>query len=412
MKEHDLVLWGATGFTGRLVVAYLARHAPPGLRWALGGRDRARLEQLRADLGVPVEIVTGDALDRPSMDTVVRTARVVVSTVGPYARFGTPLVEACVAQGASYCDLTGEPQWIRANIDRFHARAAETGARIVHCCGFDSIPSDLGVWMLHDHLRRTHGRRLASARFYVTKIRGSFSGGTAASMMNVLEEAGRDREVRRLLVDPYSLNPEGERSGQDGKDRTGARFEDDLGRWTAPFLMAAINTRVVRRSNALMGWPYGRDFRYDEAMAAPGPLRAHAIAAGMNAFALGASTRPVRALMRRFLPAPGEGPSAEERQRGSFEATLPGRSDGDPSVEVRGVVRGGQDPGYGETSKMLAESALCLALDDLPPRGGILTPASCFGVKLLERLRAAGMIFEVRDASLKPPPGNSRSSRV
>jgi len=394
MTDHDLLLWGATGYTGRLVADYLALHAPPDLRWAIGGRDRDRLEGVRAGLGRDVEVVVGDALDRASIDGVVRRTRVVVSTVGPYARYGTPLVEACVEHGVDYCDITGEPHWIRSNIDRLHDRAVDSGARIVHCCGFDSVPSDLGVWMLHDHLGRTHGRRLAAARLYVMKMRGGFSGGTIASMLGLMEQAGRDRSIRRVLADPYSLNPEGERRGPDGREQRGARFDEQLGRWTAPFLMAGINTRVVRRSNALLDYPYGRDFRYDEAMVARGRMHARTIGLGLAAMTLGGVIGPTRWLMRRFLPAPGEGPTPEEREAGFFEIKLLGTSDGDDPLEVTGTVRGDGDPGYRETSKMLAESALCLARDGVSARGGILTPASCMGQPLLERLRAAGMTFD------------------
>lgn len=395
MADHDLLLWGATGYTGRLVAGYLARHAPADLRWAIGGRDRERLEEIRAGLDRDVELVVGDAVDPESIEDVVRGARVVVSTVGPYARYGTPLVEACVKHGVDYCDITGEPHWIRSNIDRLHDRAVAAGSRIVHCCGFDSVPSDLGVWMLHDHLSRMHRRRLASAQLYLMKARGGFSGGTVASMLDLMELAGRDRAIRRVLADPYSLNPEGERRGPDGREQRGARFDARLQRWTAPFLMAGINTRIVRRSNALLDYPYGQDFRYDEAVAAQGRMQARAIGLGLAAATVGGVFGPTRWLMRRFLPAPGEGPTPAQRQAGFFEIRLLGASDGENPLKVTGAVRGDADPGYGETSKMLAESALCLARDDLPARGGILTPASCMGEALLERLRAAGMNFEV-----------------
>jgi short subunit dehydrogenase-like uncharacterized protein len=397
MNHYDLILWGATGYTGRLVAEYLARHVPSGLRWAIGGRDRGKLDELRARLGSGIDVVTGDGLDAESMGAIARQARVVASTAGPYDRYGTPLVEACVKHGVDYCDITAEVQWIRGNIDRLHGRATETGARIVHCCGFDSVPSDLGVWMLHDHLRRKHGGRLASAKLYVMKIRGRISGGTAASLLDLLELAARGTEVRRMLADPYSLNPEGERSGPDRSDRRGAYRDETLDRWTAPFVMAGINTRVVRRSNALLGYPYGRDFRYAESVACRSWLQARSIALGFTAMILGGLFAPGRWLMRRILPAPGQGPTEQQRESGCFEIQLLGRSDDEPARRVRGKVRGERDPGYAETAKMLAESALCLALDDLAERGGILTPASCMGEQLIGRLRAAGIAFEVND---------------
>ncbi len=395
VKGYDLIIWGATGFTGKLVAGYVAEHAPAGMVWAIAGRNRDKLEEVKAALGADCGVEVGESLDRESLDAIVSRTRVVASTVGPFARYGTPLVEACAQHGTDYCDITGEPQWIRGNIDRLHSRAEASGARIVHCCGFDSIPSDLGVWMLHDHLRREHGVRLASARGYVAKIKGGLSGGTIASILNLLEHASSDKKLRRLVSDPYALNPEGERQGPDRRDQQGVRYDKSLGRWTAPFLMAAINTRIVRRSNALLGYPYGREFRYRESTLTGGRLQARLVAAGLAATMIGGSFGPTRWLMRKFLPAPGQGPSAEEREQGRFELRFYGSGEGDSAPEVRGRVIGRSDPGYGETSKMLAESALCLAFDSLPVRGGILTPASCMGENLLARLRAAGMLFEI-----------------
>ncbi len=395
VKRYDLVVWGATGFTGKLVAEYLARHASPGIAWAIAGRNRAKLEEVKAALDVDCGVEVGESLHRESLDAIVSRTRVVASTVGPFARYGTPLVEACAQHGTDYCDITGEPQWIRGNIDRLHTKAEANGARIVHCCGFDSVPSDLGVWMLHDHLQRKHGTRLASARGYVAKIKGGFSGGTIASILNLLEQASADKNLRRMVSDPYVLNPEGEREGPDRRDQQGVRYDESLRRWTAPFLMAAINTRIVRRSNALLSYPYGRDFRYGESTLSAGRLQARIVNAGLAATLIGGSFGPTRWLMRKFLPAPGQGPSADEREQGHFELRFYGRGEGDPAPDVRGRVIGQSDPGYGETSKMLAESALCLAFDSLPVRGGILTPASCMGESLLARLRAAGMLFEI-----------------
>ena len=401
LADRDLLLWGATGYTGRLVARHLADHAPAGLRWAIGGRDRSKLQGLREEIGADVEVVLGDSLDPASMEEAVRPTRVVISTVGPYARYGTTLVEACVSQGVDYCDITGEAHWIRDNIDRVHGQAVESGARVVHCCGFDSIPSDVGVWMLHDHLRSVHGRRLAAAQFLLVKIKGGLSGGTAASMLNLMERAGRDPHVRGVLSDPYALNPEGERRGPDGPDQHHARYDEESGRWTAPFLMAGINTRIVRRTNALLDYPYGREFRYAEVVAARGRMQAQLTSLGLKAMILGGFFAPSRWLMRRFLPNAGEGPSPEAREAGFFEIRLRGQSDGPAPLRIHGRIRGEHDPGYGETSRMLAESGLCLALDELPTRAGILTPAACMGAALLKRLRAAGMTFEVGDDAVR-----------
>jgi short subunit dehydrogenase-like uncharacterized protein len=407
-RDFDVVLWGATGFTGRLVAEYLARapHAR-GLRWALAGRDRKKLEGVRSELGAidgalaELPILVGDAGDAASLDAIAPRARVVCTTVGPYARYGSELVGACARAGTDYCDLTGEAQWIRRMIDAHHDRAKETGARIVHTCGFDSIPSDLGVLMLQEHMRERHGGRCSAVRYYCVELKGGPSGGTIASMMAVMDEVRGDPAVRRMLMNPYSLNPDPDDRGPDGRDQMGVRYAEDLGQWTGPFLMASINVRVVRRSNALLGFPWGRDFRYSEAMGfGRGPkgfARATAFTAGMGA-AIGAVSVPaLRRVLQKRLPAPGEGPSAEERERGFFVIRLiaDGETKAGAKLRLQGEVRGTSDPGYGETSKMLGESALCLAKDDLPSKGGVLTPATAMGMRLVERLRAAGMTFRV-----------------
>ncbi len=270
-RELDLVLWGATGFTGRLVAAHLlARHgARGGLRWALGGRSRPKLEALRRELGEAagdLPLVVGDGEDEASMGVLAARTRVVCTTVGPYARYGSKLVAACVHRGTHYCDLTGEVQWMRRMIDAHQKEAEASGARIVHTCGFDSIPSDLGVFFLQREMQARHGVPCARVKVRVAGFSGGFSGGTVASMLNMMDEMQRDPSVRRVMSDPYALNPEGERSGPDEPDRTTPAWDPDFEAWTAPFVMAGINTRVVRRTNALLGHPWGREFRYDEAM--------------------------------------------------------------------------------------------------------------------------------------------------
>lgn len=413
-RDLDLVLWGATGFTGRLVAEYLAnkQRGADVLRWALGGRSRDKLEAVRRDLlaidpglaELPLEIA--DAHDRPAMSALAARTRVVASTAGPFARHGSELLGACARQGTDYCDITGEVHWVRRMIDEHHAEAERTGARIVCCCGFDSIPSDLGVLMVQEHARTRHGRPCAQIKMFVGEQKGGFSGGTIASMLELVDEARRDRQVRRTLVDPYALDPAGGPRGPDGPDQRGVRWDPDLGRWTGPFLMAAVNTRVVRRSNALLGHPYGPSFRYSEAMSfakgAKGLLAAATVTAGLGAFVAAASVPALRSTLARRLPAPGEGPSKEQRDRGHFRVRLVGQvaADGEGSSKrLMGEVAGTSDPGYGETAKMLGESALCLAHD--PPstqlRGGLLTPASAMGMRLIERLRAAGMTFDVRE---------------
>jgi short subunit dehydrogenase-like uncharacterized protein len=404
-RELDLVLFGATGFTGRLVAEVLLEKKV-GLRWALAGRSRDKLERIRAELAVAhpsaadLPLIVGDSLDPASVEAMVRRTRVVCTTVGPYGRYGGPLLAACAEHGVHYCDLTGETPFIRAAIDAHHARAATTGARIVPCCGFDSIPSDLGVLMLHDHLAK-QGKQLAEAHYRLVRMSGGFSGGTLASMLDMIE-AARDPAVRRVLGNPYALYPEGAPRGPDRGDAMGPRKDPDTGRWTGPFVMAAINTRIVRRSNALLDFAYGRGFRYDESTdTGEGPaglLRAAGLSAGTGAATAALATAALlpggRSLITRVLPAPGEGPSRENRERGFFRVEIHARAT--TGERLTGLVEGHRDPGYGATSIMLAESALCLAEDALPARGGVLTTASCMGMTLVDRLRRAGMTFRVQ----------------
>ncbi len=398
MTKFDVVIWGATGFTGRLVADYLV----PKAKVAIAGRNANKLEEVQRAFSEKPEMIIADSFDKEALRNMVKQAKVVCSTVGPYARYGTPLVEVCAEEGAAYCDLTGEPHWIKRNIDALQDRAASSGARIVHCCGFDSIPSDLGCWMLHQHLQQKHQRSLAKARLVVKRIKGGFSGGTVASMMALVEDAKKDPAIRKAVGDPYSLLPKGGTRGPDGSDQRGPRYDDALGVWTGPFVMATINTRVVRRSNALMDYAYGAQFGYGESMATgPGPkgrLRAMGIAAGFGGFAAAATIPPAKRLLERYvLPAPGEGPNEGQRTRGMFAIELIGQSD-DPNLGVRGQVGDSLDPGYGSTAKMLGESALELAQGTSNGRAGILTPASAMGDALIARLRAAGMVFDVKDA--------------
>lgn len=408
-RDFDLVLFGATGFTGRLVADYLAGHPQQNeLRWAIAGRNRSKLERVRDELSsgrpdIAPQVLIADSHDRAALDAITRRTAVLCSTVGPYAKHGSELVASAAAAGTDYCDLTGETQWIARMIDAHHVTAKETGARIVHCCGFDSIPSDLGTLMVQEAAEQRFGRPLSEVKLIVTDMKGGASGGTIASILNVLDEARRDPKLRRRIGHPYALNPEGERSGPDGSDLNGVRYEPAVQAWVGPFVMAAINTRVVRRTNAIRGYPYGRDFRYSEVMSfGKGPAacaRAAAFAAGLAGFAVAASVPATRRLIERRLPSPGQGPDAEARRRGHFEVALigTGTDSGGQPVELRGRVAGDSDPGYGETAKMLSESALCLALDrtSLSSEGGITTPASAMGTHLVERLRRAGMTFEV-----------------
>jgi short subunit dehydrogenase-like uncharacterized protein len=401
--EFEIVLFGAASYVGRLACAYLHGHgrddpARP-LRWAIAGRSEAKLLAVRDALGAgPGEpaIVTADALDSPAVSALAARAQVVLSTVGPYARFGTPLVEACVEAGADYCDLSGEVQWIRRMQTAFEQRARASGARIVHGCGFDAIPSDLGVRFLQQRVHERTGRYARRVKMRVESMRGGISGGTLASVMNLLEEAERNPSLRRELDDPYSLCPPHPRPVSQPKiDR--ARFDPDFEAWVAPFVMAAVNTRIVLRSNALAGYPYGEAFQYDEALltggGARGRLAALAITGATAGFAFAGAHAAARATLARLLPKPGRGPSAAVRARGHYRlAFLAITDDGTPH---RARVTGDGDPGYGSTAAMFGQAGLCLARDVETVPGGFWTPATIFPDSLIERLRRhAGMTFE------------------
>jgi short subunit dehydrogenase-like uncharacterized protein len=322
----------------------------------------------------------------------------VCTTVGPYALHGEALASACAEAGTHLCDLTGEVTYMRRSIDQNHATAARTGARIVHACGFDSIPSDLGVLLADEAMRVRAGVPCDEATLEVWSLRGGASGGTLASMFTLVDEARRDPAIRKLLLDPYALNPEGERRGPDGPDRMGVERTPDG--YFAPFVMGAVNSRVVRRSNALLGYRYGREFRYREVSRFPktskGFAAATSLAAGLGAILATVATPGLGRLVRAALPKPGQGPSPEERERGRFRIRVVGVSRAG-GVERRVTVRveGDRDPGYALTAVMLAESALCLATDPLDSPGGVLTPATAMGMVLVERLRRAGLVFAV-----------------
>ena len=403
-RAYDVIVWGASGFTGRLVTEYLfGKYGTGGeLRWAIAGRSQEKLETICVELGIAsgsVPIIIADCFDSGSMQDLARDTKVVLTTVGPYAKYGSALVEACVMHGTHYCDLAGEVQWMRKMIDRFQSDAEASGARIVHSCGFDSIPSDIGVWFLQQEAQKLHGRRCADVKLLVKAMKGGASGGTFASMMNALEESRRDRNIAKILVDPYALNPDGERNGPDGGDQTSVEFYDGTGVWTAPFVMAAVNTRVVRRTNALLHYPYGRDFKYSEAtITGKGPtgwMKSAAVTAGLGGFMLASSFDFSRSiLVNRVLPKPGEGPNEEQRQAGFFNLLLVGKLGNETLIRAR--VTGDRDPGYGSTSKMLSESAVCLATDDLGSKGGFWTPASAMADELYKRLvENAGLEFDL-----------------
>lgn len=403
-RTFDIVIWGATGFTGRLVADYLASHygIEKTLRWAIAGRDKARLDNVKRSLGANAEslpAIVADSFDGELLRAMTSQCRVIVSTVGPYAKYGSALVAACVDTGTDYCDLAGEAQWIREMIDKHHANAEQKGARIVHCCGFDSVPMDIGVWFLQQQAIARSGTFCKSIATLVKATKGGPSGGTIASLINVIKASRTNREAARTLADPYGLNPAGERDGPDLRDQRNVRFDSFANSWTAPFVMAGINTKIVRRSHALLGYPYGRDFRYREAVmtgnGVSGRLKAVTISSALAALLVGASYRHSRNFLERFvLPKPGDGPDANTRASGFFDLRLFGELPNGTPLIAR--VKGDRDPGYGSTSKMLGECAVCLAIDALSVSGGVHTPASAMAEPLIERLRAnAGLSFEI-----------------
>jgi short subunit dehydrogenase-like uncharacterized protein len=398
-RELDVVLFGATGFAGRLVAGYLAGHAPGGVRIGLAGRSERRLAEVRAGLGAAASawpLLVADSADPASVAALARSARVVATTVGPYRARGLPLVEACAAAGTHYADLAGEVLFIRDSIDRCHGVAAGTGARIVHCCGFDSVPSDLGVLLLHEAARADGAGDLQDTTLVVTALRGGVSGGTLASLMGQQEEMRASAESRRVVQDPYALSPDraAEPDLGDEHDLSRVRYDAELGMWTGPFVMAGINTRVVRRSNALQGWAYGRRFRYREVTGfgtgPAAPVLAATVGTTLWGLAAGLAFPPSRALLGRLLPSPGQGPGERTRRTGLFRIQIRARTSG--GARYLGTVAARGDPGYAATSVMLGESALCLALDGdrLPDRAGVLTPATAMGAALAGRLRSAG----------------------
>ncbi|MEH6516993.1 MAG: saccharopine dehydrogenase NADP-binding domain-containing protein [Halioglobus sp.] len=402
-KDFDVIVWGATGFTGKLVVEYLAKtYGVRGdLKWAIAGRDQRKLEQVRKDCVAESErqhlaVFTADSHDARSLSGLTSRAKVICTTVGPYATHGTTLVEACVATGTHYCDLAGEVQWMARVIPRLQAQAEETGAKIVHTCGFDSIPSDMGTWYVQRAMLEQHGVAGNKVSARVGKSKGAASGGTIASMFEMLEESKRDSNVKRALSDPYSLYPEGVAKGQDKRDQTSAIYDDNFQQWTCPFIMSAINARVVRRSNAISGFPWGEDFRYDESQLCSNRGKALAATVAMGMGMVTVAFGPGRKLAQRLLPAPGEGPNRAAREAGFYELFFHASHPEDSSKDLRAKVTGDMDPGYGSTSKMLAESAICLAMDDLDTGGGFWTPSTALGESLLDRLTGkAGLTFEL-----------------
>ncbi len=407
-RELDLILLGATGFVGRLTAGYLAEHAPPGLRIGLAGRSEKRLAAVRDGLGATAQtwpLIAADATDPVAARSLARMAGAIATTVGPYRMLGLPLAQACAEAGTDYADLTGEVLFIRDTMASCHEVAARTRARIVHSCGFDSVPSDLGVLLTHDAAAADGTGDLEDTTLVLTAMRGGVSGGTLASALGQIDDMRGNASNRRIVTDPYALSPDRDAEPALGGERelSGVRYDPGLHLWTGPFLMARFNTRIVRRSNALQGWAYGRQFRYREVTGfgtGPGaPVRAAAVTTAVTALMAGVALRPSRAMLRPVLPKPGEGPGEKARRTGFFRLEVHARTATGARYLTRVEAPG--DPGYAATAVMLGESALCLTLDRdrLPDRAGVLTPATAMGAMLTNRLRAAGHTYEAARSS-------------
>lgn len=386
--KFDIVVYGATGFTGQLVAEYLTQHykTDKTLKWAMAGRSLGKLKAVRDAIGAPgnTPLIVADASDAASLRAMAEQTMSVITTVGPYQLYGEELLAACVATGTDYFDLCGEPIWMRQMIDKYEAAAKESGARIVFSCGFDSVPFELGTFFVQEEAKRVFGTPAARVKGRVRDMRGTLSGGTAASAKATFDAVAKDISLIAILNDPFALTP-----GFTGpKQPKGNRslLEEDLQSWAAPFMMALINTRNVHRSNMLMGFPYGQDFVYDE-MVLTGPGEKGEANAKRVMAANAEKTGP-------SAPKPGEGPSKEERENGLFNllyvAIAPdGRA-------VRAGVTGDRDPGYGSTSKMISECAICMLRDVTDVAAGFWTPGAAMQHKLIKRLRDnAGLTFEV-----------------
>lgn len=413
-RPYDVVVWGATGVAGRLVADYLTdQYTPDELTLALGGRNEQKLDALattltdRYESWTDLPVVLGDATDIDTLREIARQTTAICTTVGPYTTYGTPLVEACVDTGTEYCDLTGEVNWVRETIDQYHEAAVDASTRIVHSCGFDSVPADLGTLLVQEYATETHGNPCDIVQIYLEDGDGSVSGGTLASFGELFEAASSDPLAQETLSNPYSLAPPGERYGVDpGEQRRPRR--DRLGTgWTAPSPMAPVNERIVRRSNALLGYPWGREFQCTEVVPTGGGVggaaKATLTAAGLAGFTTAMRVDALRDGIREYVfPDPGTGPSRAEAVDGSFTVRVRGRGTGpDGPFTVSAVIGADMDPGYGATARMLGESTMALVTDDTdsPLDGGVLTPASAIGSPLADRLRAVGFTARVDDVS-------------
>ena len=384
-RAFDIIVYGATGFTGRLVAEYLSQQGIKG--WAMAGRSAAKLAEVRDLIGAPADtpLIEADAANVDSLKAMVTQAKVIITTVGPYQLYGSALVAACAEAGTDYVDLCGEPGWMREMIDAHEAKARETGARIVFSCGFDSIPFDLGVWFLQGEAKRKFGKPFARVKGRVRKMQGGASGGTVASLMATVKAAATSPSLINLLRSSFALTP-----GFEGPSQPSGlipQYDAATGTWAAPFVMAAINTKNVHRTNFLLGHDWGADFTYDEMMMTTPGEAGKAMAEGIAKMLKSANPFGESGSLK-----PGEGPSLEQRTNGFYDILFIG--EGADGAVLKASVIGDRDPGYGSTSKMIAESALTLL--EFPSPGGIFTPGGLMAAPLVKRLEAhAGLTFAI-----------------
>ncbi|WP_440455034.1 saccharopine dehydrogenase family protein [Psychrobacter sp. ASPA161_9] len=423
-RSYAVVLYGATSFVGQITAHYLAQfladkdnqNGPDSepVTWAIAGRDQEKLEKLQTELSAAqkggkaeakVDIIVANSNDDASLDEMTKQTQVIISTVGPYLKYGEPLIKSCTKNGTDYVDLTGEAIFIKDMMDKYQDDAKKSGARIVNSCGFDSIPSDLGVYFTQRQAEEKFDESCTVINMRVKAAKGGLSGGTIASMATIFEEVGQNKSRRKQVANPYLLNDDEDAPNVRQDNVSKPEYDDEHARWLAPFVMASINTRIVHRSNQLLDYEYGRDFKYDEAMwmkdGVKGKLMSYGMSIGLLGFATAMMIKPSRELLsKHVLPKSGSGPSKEEQENGYFDIRFFGKTAKNDTINTK--VTGDKDPGYGSTSRMLAQSALCLAqdIDKNDVEGGFWTPASAMGDKLLTRLEThADLSFEVVDSN-------------
>ena len=398
-KKFDLIVWGATGYTGKLVCEYIfKKYKKTNLNWAIAGRNKHKIDGLISSLnlkGIPHFVA--DSNNKKSLLKLTKMTKTICSTVGPYAKYGTLLVEACIESKTNYCDITGETHWIKEIIDKYHTKAIKNKVKIVHACGFDSIPSDLGVFYAQNKIKENSGKYASKISMRVVSMKGGISGGTIYSFLNIIEESRKNKNIKKVLNNPHGLSPNKDLFDSDEEDLKKIIFDSTSKKWIGPFVMAAINTRIVRRSNYLMDFKYGRDFIYNEALVFGRTILSkflgyfrlipiYLISKNENIL--------LKSLLKSFLPKPGQGPKGNSRKNGYFKFRFYIFNN---NLKAIVSVNGAGCPGYGSTSKMLAESSICLALDDLPIQNGILTPSVALGNALLKRLeKNADLKFKIK----------------